>query len=62
MMLSTTLKEQNLLLDSKKQKLKTLNGSLMNIYQALIAFKYVNNIKNKKSLLKIEYLMKSAAK
>lgn len=51
-----------LLINSEIVKLKTLNGSLMNIYQALISFKYVNNITQKKSIIKIKNLMKSAVK
>ncbi len=45
---------------SKKNKIKTINGSEMNIYQAVIAFMQVNSFVNKKDKENVTKIMKSA--
>lgn len=51
-----------LIKNSQRLGFKTLNGSLMNIFQAVLGFVYVNKNLKKKDLNKIESLMISAAK
>ncbi len=45
---------------SKKNKIKAINGSEMNIYQAVIAFMNVNSFINKKDKENVTKIMKSA--
>ena len=48
-------KETLLLKIAKKNKLQTLNGLDMNLFQAVLAFNYVNK-KRSKNLLTLKYM------